>query len=486
MRNSAWYHKLWQRKLNDLPIKVNEEQAWGNMQTLLDKHMPVEKPARRMAKPIAATIVSLLRFVLPVAAMAGTAAYIGIKVYKHDKIKLPVKKHMVVAGRPVKKVTIAPDSTKALFNTNSIKNTLLNDSLIAGGITLPVDVAKRKLSTGNVTKLAIPNTAMGKTGVLLLNQNAFYGTNRYNKSKAVTGNYNKRNNHSETYFKGGITSLDNRSTFSSKNGQLAVNPKASHSTNIDSLIPISPAGMPLVVKMIDWKPVFQIADRPVLAAKNGFKVTSNGQLLGSVKKKQSSPISLFAGLGYGVKLGINLNNKPNLFFGGYINQKITNRLSIQPEVTLNLSVPVAGGYSYPNNIKPDSLLPIEVTNLRRLMVLNIPLLLQYQLSNKLSIKAGPVIGFAINERKVTSTISNQPVVRDTLTYTDQVGTGLNQTTLNNKFTLGLSGGVNYYFKPFFVEAGYLYNFKYYRVSSAAGAYNYRFNALQINVGYRFK
>jgi len=44
MKNSAWYHKIWRKKLADLPLKKDDDAAWADMRNLLDEQLPVNAP----------------------------------------------------------------------------------------------------------------------------------------------------------------------------------------------------------------------------------------------------------------------------------------------------------------------------------------------------------------------------------------------------------------------------------------------------------
>ena len=45
MKDKAWYNKLWQDKMLELPEKGDADAAWQKMQGLLDNNMPVNPPS---------------------------------------------------------------------------------------------------------------------------------------------------------------------------------------------------------------------------------------------------------------------------------------------------------------------------------------------------------------------------------------------------------------------------------------------------------
>jgi hypothetical protein len=81
MRNSAWYNKLWRKKLGNYPLKENADDSWAQMHSLLDEHLPVNEPStdKKTGKFFGSTVVSMLSFILPAAAMIGALTYVAVK-----------------------------------------------------------------------------------------------------------------------------------------------------------------------------------------------------------------------------------------------------------------------------------------------------------------------------------------------------------------------------------------------------------------------
>jgi hypothetical protein len=93
MKSSAWYHKLWRKKLGELPYEGDTDKAWSAMNKLLDEQLPASHPASeagRTLKPFAAKVVSVLGFVLPVAAMVCAVSYFLVN---KPHIKTITQKH---------------------------------------------------------------------------------------------------------------------------------------------------------------------------------------------------------------------------------------------------------------------------------------------------------------------------------------------------------------------------------------------------------
>lgn len=118
MKNSAWYSKLWHKKLDNLPVKGDAASAWANMQQMLDAHLPVSgMPAASpvAAKSVVAKIVSMAAYVLPAAAMIGTATWFAVKPSAKQKITSKPNTH--------KEYRLKTDSINR-------KNNLVTDSMI--------------------------------------------------------------------------------------------------------------------------------------------------------------------------------------------------------------------------------------------------------------------------------------------------------------------------------------------------------------------
>ncbi|NQX39063.1 hypothetical protein SAMN05421820_102574 [Pedobacter steynii] len=96
MKNSEWYNKLWQRKLKELPLQKDTDEAWADMKHILDQQMP-ENGTKDIIQtntdnklPVSG-IIALFRFILPLAAMIGIVIYSNSN---HSDKKSPKKKDL--------------------------------------------------------------------------------------------------------------------------------------------------------------------------------------------------------------------------------------------------------------------------------------------------------------------------------------------------------------------------------------------------------
>ncbi|SDT63737.1 Outer membrane protein beta-barrel domain-containing protein [Mucilaginibacter mallensis] len=96
MKDSAWYNKLWQTKMQELPLEGDEHAAWQKMQGLLDQHMPVSSPVV-VPKPATKLWVKLL-YVLVAIITAAIIYYAASYMLAdhHEKTNKAVGKHALI------------------------------------------------------------------------------------------------------------------------------------------------------------------------------------------------------------------------------------------------------------------------------------------------------------------------------------------------------------------------------------------------------
>jgi hypothetical protein len=122
MKSSAWYQKLWERKLNELPHTGEDDKAWLEMKVLLDEQMPTDasnvEPSKRITttKSVAAKVGTWLSYILPAAAMIYGATFL----YDIENFNRPGTK-----PSKIKKVQIIKvDSANVLIDSLSVENAL--------------------------------------------------------------------------------------------------------------------------------------------------------------------------------------------------------------------------------------------------------------------------------------------------------------------------------------------------------------------------
>ena len=161
---------------------------------------------------------------------------------------------------------------------------------------------------------------------------------------------------------------------------------------------------------------------------------------------------------YGAKVGLNLSNvtgdiedtknKTGLLIGGYAEIKVTDKFSVQPEISYSAQGTKAeDSYS-------DMYGSITIDLTQKLNYLNVPVMAKYYVDKKFYVEAGPQIGFLLSaEQKAVAkgiyygeTINETEKVdnKSSLNSTDfgiNIGLGFNFTDkigANLRYTSGLS------------------------------------------------
>ena len=198
---------------------------------------------------------------------------------------------------------------------------------------------------------------------------------------------------------------------------------------------------------------------------------------------------------FGVKAGLNVatitgdyytNSEPRLgvHAGGLLDIKLTNRFSIQPELLLSLQ-----GTKFDRTFRNGD---FRTEYTRNLAYINVPVMAKFYVLPKLSLEAGPQLGFLVAAKdKVSGTEFNND---------GSVSTASRTTDVKGDFATidaGVNFGLSYYFTDnFFAQGRYSLGLS----SIDDRSYNYNdntnefesysdFNAqnsvLQFSVGYRF-
>ncbi len=418
MKNSVWHYKLWKKKLNELPVDADLNAAWSEMQSILDKDLSLgdlPKGGGLATKPLVNKIVSLLGYILPVAAMIVGIVYFAIKQPKREdpRITKQTNKNLLlkVPDTLISKDTLVSDSIIQLKLENSLST-----------IDSPF-IRKNHLTSNPAFIDSIENDPLANS------------TKEFGKSEDLYSD--------EAVETSTSTGSDKKAI---SNGDL-----------VDSEM------------------------------KNPEKIKANkGKPVKNRKSKHQNEIYTPT-YNYGFEAGLNIGSYQNIFLGINAAYAINKRLLINTGLKLNLATPMEGSYRHPNYNLKDSASKENLTILdqRKLTTADITLGLEYKISNRISVKAAPVISLLVINGGTGSTLSSVKNPLDTAFNSKKINAALSNSTIN-KFNIGFSGGLNIRFKQFNIEAGYRQNFMPYKVSSDMGSYKKTFKTFQIGLGYNFK
>lgn len=473
MKNSAWYHKRWLKKLGTLPVPDDAGAAWAGMKTLLDKNMPVSSGPGfgHTVKPFGAKLVTVLTYIIPAAVMIGTGLYFLQLKPKKDKpkpkmqvVKLQDSLSTAADTDSLARDTLfnaIPDTTRSLDSTSAIKKTVL----VVDTDRTTVNNARHQIKQSSAFVGAVyqPQTPVTKNAVKGGGSGLAISIQQ---PLTMEGNQTTGN-----------SSVQTNTTNNTQNGSIPVQ----QSSGAD-------------VTGADHK------GNPVSVSNGSDKLNSRGKAgrAGSLinmgkqknkavkikkpKNKQTTDI-ITPPYNYGLDLGLNTGNKTTAYFGVFGSYALSKRWLVNVGLRINTPRQLSGEYTHPSYISPDTLKPFRITDTRKIWVLDIPVNIEYKISNLISIKAGPVISFAVKQSAKNSKVTVSDL-RDTVYHSKQIAEDLNNTKVT-QVNVGFNGGISFHLKQFDINGQYQVLTPY-SIKSNLGSYRNTYHTVQVGVGYRFK
>lgn len=504
MKNSAWYHKLWLKKLSELPLKEDSDSAWAGMKDMLDKQLPVSSSGGHggsagtsAAKPFIAKLIALVGYSLPVAAAIGVTTYFvaplvikpkQAELKKKQESHLRIDKSPAVLADSLKDTTIVKEDTsidtispitsskaetavkdlitaeKAIHGNQHTDDRLTGKSGKQNSSKPDLSIASQssaiaKASKANLTAGAIKtNSAARINSIARADQTAGKDFNS-GSSISIPASESRKNEKQASAVSG--TQEKQKNAFTEKTAELLT------------------ANKPDKAVLNDKAP----------ATKSTKKNKANKTQ--KAKDKKTTDITT-PPYDLGLETGLNTGKSSSLYLGVFGSYRVTTRLLLNAGIRLNTSTVLAGSYtSKPYSVPRDSTShQYKISDSRKVMMLNVPLTLEYRISGRISVNAGPVISFPLSQTSVKSQselLKGQGTVNlrlDTLRKRS-VDSTLTHTTLN-KINLGITGGVSVRIKQFYIEAKYLQNLSPYKVNSSLGGYQQSYKSVQLGIRYKFK
>lgn len=496
MKNSAWYHKLWLKKLSELPLKEDADSAWAGMKDVLDKQLPVSSSAGHggsagssAAKPFIAKLVSLVGYALPVAAAIGVTTYfVAPLVIKPKQADLRKKQELHLHAD-----TVHSKLTDSLKDTTAVK--VLNDTVsTAADLEAGLTPDKGLLPADKTANETIINKKNHSTDVRIISrtgtQNGSY------LSAIVKANATAKTKNTEVYRTSGkpFNSSSSTSPLTAASVSAIESGAAGKKDNLVNPAPGSQAtnqkGSLTQEKVTEQLTV----NKPEKASpKNKAAASKSSKNSKAQKVKTSKKTDITTPpYDFGLEAGLNTGKSSSLYLGFFGSYRIRTRLLLNAGIRINTSTALTGSYtSKPYSVPGDSTShQYKVSDTRKIMMLNIPLTIEYRISGRISVNAGPVISFPLGQTniKTVSELLSGPgpfnLRADTLRKRS-VDSTLTHTTLN-KINLGITGGVSIRIKQFYIEAKYLQNLSPYKVNSSLGGYQQSYKSVQLGIRYKFK
>jgi hypothetical protein len=174
MKDSAWYNRLWQNKMQQLTLEEDGDAAWKNMLALLDENMPVTLPIANPSppRPWWVKLITVLAVVTTIAVIY----YAGSRLLAHHPKKTikQTGKHAIINRDTTQNKSATTDEP---LSANKQGNTITD-----AAITVSSNNKANDKQAGN-NKQA-PTNQPSTTGAKLLNSNAAAYLNKANSKQS--------------------------------------------------------------------------------------------------------------------------------------------------------------------------------------------------------------------------------------------------------------------------------------------------------------
>jgi hypothetical protein len=467
MKNSAWYHKLWLKKLDQYPLKDDAASSWTEMQDLLNEHLPInnEPVSKKPGKFSGTTIVSMLGFVLPAAAMIGAITFVAVKhpfknkvIHKHHYNKGSAKnitdsisaKDSVVETSP----TLNADSSGKIIGNNSNAalaiNAVINNRAIA---VVQVNHVKRN-STGNFVQ---PNVQAGSS-------------KRNSAGNVIQPNH--QGSISRDYFSSDSIVVNPGSTTAAQ--LVNVNNKSFFTLPLTGVDDLSGTGL-----------INRAAALKALSAGGFSKITVKKQSNSSKSKSIKNQNSGAGAFDFGFEGLTNTSGAgTNLVLGVFGNAQLNTKWQVNAGLRIDFNRPLSGTITHPSYSRPDT--AFKVTDSRKVNTISVPVNFEYKVSNAVSIYGGPQFSFSAGQSSHSNKLQAIANYRDTLSHSYSIDSALKYNSIS-KFNVGISGGVSIRVSPhFYIEGLYQQNITPYSVNTGLGNYKQYYHSVQLGIRYIFK
>jgi len=516
MKSSAWDSRLWQSKMQELPIYADEDSAWNKMQALLDERMPVNAPAIDPEKPFGpfgTRLISILGIVI----IAGLLYYAAMRmfvVHEHRPGKniTPVTRKI---NRPNSSVNnAANDSSNVLKHekdtrdnlpgnmTDKTNNTNTGTTNIPAGKKTGINAAAIKhnnsaANTGIAGNNKLPNSKKttrrgSNTAAYLVNRQKL-GGNTGSVNLGVAGanaNMAGQNGNKPVINKNGYQNKVDPSMVSATNGNSAaiLSPPINNNNPIKAQIPdsLSAAAKDITNKQHVGLPNEALAGLP-------GNTKASGNIIANSKGKTPPKKPRYTRFGININTGINTKANSSGFLGLSGSYLITSKLSVGVGIQLLPSKVIVGNYSNHNykyttagdsgktitNIANN----ITVGNTVKIYSADVPVIFSYKLNNHFSLNAGPIFSIPVNTDNLRNSLGVIGKPADTTTAYKLISAAANNVTISDKVRVNLEGGIRINISRFYVDGAYVQGITPYMISTSLGSSKIYYHTFQFGLGY---
>lgn len=414
MKKSVWYHKLWNDKLNKVPIKKSSNAAWEGMAEILDKNLPKSQGITDSTASFGKKILKIVAYVTPIVVIIAVVLFFS---------------------EPKRNTSPTPNAEMTVSVLDSNDNYLEIPGEAIEQLVVE-DTIPLFRPMNNIDK-SIGRKSIKTKSEILLDRNVVITTSNSILAKEE----------SIDLYKGGGGALISENDSS----------EILHVTGITGNKGYEPS------KVIDKK-----VDR-----KRRRKSRDWGDFT-------LVPYS------YGVDVGTNLGREgANLSVGFFGDFALNDNWLINLGVQINSKQNIQGEFSHPSFFRPDSSrYSFKVKDARKLIVLDVPVKLEYKLSELISLNTGVIVNFPISQSSILTQLGPVVDIRDTLFYGKEISSALASTEVN-RINFGFSSGFNVHFKRFDLRGSYQVLTPY-RIHNMLGSFNHKNRYFRLGIGYRFK
>ncbi|ASU32766.1 hypothetical protein MuYL_0866 [Mucilaginibacter xinganensis] len=446
-------------------------------------------------------ILPKLFIVFSAAAMVFTVSHLILLRSHKQQAKHKISKGNQFAPDSLIADTIKKKLTNNIADSLSLAKYIVADSLRNNGSGYH-KIANAPTANGDFkNKPATPGKSTGNLVKPLLSKSQFVANRRSNNKLTngfSTGKKGLTNSLLGTGKKKGLLSaVVSDSMFRSHYSEWEVTKLKSNESTVNNLNPDYPSLN---------KTALQSGLSAMLIGSASNKIQSSGLLLKAssgdpkmIKDKKVKPNNVSVSkVDWGVLMGANGSGSfksakqhanfygslpVDIYIGLFGSYNLNNKWAISSQVQILSPQNITSNYTHANESKADSSQSLKITTSGKLYSVNIPLYLVYKAANNVTIKAGPVIGIPIKQTGINSTL--QPYgIRSDSTYYSKTMAILNASKYEQKFNLGVSGGVSVQIKRFIFEATYLKNLKDYTVINDLGSYKSGNGTVQLSIGFQ--
>jgi len=519
MKNAKNNILLWQNKRNELPVNDDPQADWGQMEALLDEHLPVVKklggfkgfrtlPAILITFSAAAMIYvagnvySLEKHnhaakdrhhksnpAQPGAHFADslhTAADTGNKIADTGNLVSGSKDAAEHSGdRPATNQSNNPTAKFSLVSSTKQNNALATANKPGHGLNGLSRQSNPSSAVQQNTDLVKSLITNNKTGPNL------GGPAHHHASVMPSGHYGSNHNSTTAGHKPGGNQVNNNpgqttaaiNSFNNNGQDQTLAPSFLSSLRFDlKLNKMQPAALPALNSRLN---------QAILQANN----QANGSKKGKPDKPQNNKAS---NIDWGILMGMNTSGSftpksqnANFYgsapidpwFGLFASFKINDSWTIAPQVHFFSPQTIVTSYNHANQSKVDSGQSLNITASRKMYAISVPIFIAYNTGNGLNLKVGPVISFPVKQINTASVLLPFSIRTDT-TYYKNMSTILNATQYRQNINFGFSAGASYQVKRFIFEATYLKSLSGYSINSGLGAYKSYNGTFQFTIGFQ--